>query len=221
LRVALVTAVPVVIPALVKNEFCGVVTLVNVGVMPVTTLVEPGVPLTSPTTPVKVGVTLVTHVAPDAGDTSAVLRLPTVSAARSAWFEADANSANRTAVRRGTMVRFGLVIPRPPESALVLIIAQTVWQIRVKRIDCRAFGRLVVAVVKPQHHILPMCTQASTSAPWPRHGARRSSFHLKQRSPGIFHEPDGTDSADEREGAQSCHGAARGMARTKETRAPT
>ena len=136
------TALPVVTPALVKNEFCGVVTLVNVGVMPVTTPVEPGVPLTSPTTPVKVGVTLVTHVAPDAGDTSAVLRLPTVSAARSAWFEADANSANRTAVRRGTMVRFGLLIPRPPESALVLIIAQTVWQIRVKRIDCRAFGRL-------------------------------------------------------------------------------
>jgi hypothetical protein len=74
---------------------CAVFTLENVGVMPVTTVVEPGVPLTSPTTLVKVGVTLVTHVAADAEDTSAVLRLPTVSAARSAWFEADANSASR------------------------------------------------------------------------------------------------------------------------------
>jgi hypothetical protein len=90
----------------------------------------------------KVGVTLVTHVAPDAGDTSAVLRLPTVSAARSAWFEADANSASRTPARRGTMVRSDLAIPSPRESAPVLIIAETVWQIRVKRIDRRAFGRI-------------------------------------------------------------------------------
>jgi hypothetical protein len=50
----------------------------------------------------KVDVTPVTQVAADAEDNSAVLRLPTVSAARSVWFEADANSPNRTAARRGT-----------------------------------------------------------------------------------------------------------------------
>jgi hypothetical protein len=37
------TALPVVTPALVKNEFCGVVTLVNVGVTAVTTW-SPGTP---------------------------------------------------------------------------------------------------------------------------------------------------------------------------------
>jgi hypothetical protein len=104
-----VTAVPVVIPALVKNEFCVVVTpvtaLANVGVTDVTT-VWPDVPLTPLMTLAKVGLTLVTHVAAEAEDTSAVLRLPTVTAARSVWFEADANSANRTVGRRGTIVCF-------------------------------------------------------------------------------------------------------------------
>jgi hypothetical protein len=54
----------------------------------------------------KVGLTLVTQVAADAEDNSAVLTPPTVSAARSVWFEADANSASRTADRRGTIVCF-------------------------------------------------------------------------------------------------------------------
>jgi hypothetical protein len=72
-----------------------------VGVTAVTT-VAPGCPLTSFMTLAKVDVTPVTQVAADAEDNSAVLRLPTVSAARSVWFEADANSPNRTAARRGT-----------------------------------------------------------------------------------------------------------------------
>jgi hypothetical protein len=38
----------------------------------------------------KVDVTPVAQVAADAEDNSAALRLPTVSAARSVWFEADA-----------------------------------------------------------------------------------------------------------------------------------
>ena len=91
-----------------------VTALAKAGVTAVTT-VAPGCPLTSLTALAKVGLTLVTHVAADAEDTSAVLRLPTVSAARSVWCEADANSANRTAGRRGTIVCFRLVIPRPPE----------------------------------------------------------------------------------------------------------
>src|SRR5262245_23638398 len=91
---------------------CVVVTVANVGVTDVTTVV-PATPVTPLITGANVGVTLVTHVAADAEDTSAVLRLPTVSAARSVWFEADANSANRTAARRGTMVCFCLAI-RPP-----------------------------------------------------------------------------------------------------------
>jgi hypothetical protein len=83
-----------------------VVTLANVGVTAPTTV--PGVPLTLFTV-TKFGVTLVTHVAADAEDTSAVLRLPTVNVARSVWFEADANSAN-SAARRVAIVCFGLVI---------------------------------------------------------------------------------------------------------------
>src|SRR6516165_5719977 len=91
-----------------------VTALAKAGVTAVTT-VAPGCPLTSLTALAKVGLTLVTHVAADAEDDSAALRLPTVSAARSVWCEADANSANRTAGRRGTIVCFRLVIPRPPE----------------------------------------------------------------------------------------------------------
>jgi hypothetical protein len=95
-----------------------VTALENVGVTADTTVV-PGAPLTPLTTLAKVGLTLVTHVAADAEDTIAVLRLPTVSAARSVWLEADANSANRTAGRRGTIVCFCLAIRPPYESGLV------------------------------------------------------------------------------------------------------
>jgi hypothetical protein len=102
-----------VTPALVKTELVVGVRVANVGVTAVTTLSLPGVPATSPTTVVMVGVTLVTHVAADAEDTSAVLRLPTVNKTRIVWFEADANSASRTAARRGTMLPLGLVIPAP------------------------------------------------------------------------------------------------------------
>ena len=73
------------------------------------------VPGVMPVTVPVVEVTPVTHVAAEAEDNSPALRLPTVSAERSVWFEADDNSANRTAARRGTIVCFGLVIPRPPE----------------------------------------------------------------------------------------------------------
>jgi len=92
-----------------------VTALLNVGVTDVTT-VWPAAPVTSPMTLAKVGLTLVTHVAAEAEDNGAVLRLPTVSAARSVWFEADANSANITAARRGTIVCFGLVIPALPKT---------------------------------------------------------------------------------------------------------
>jgi hypothetical protein len=109
-----VIAVPVVFglrAALVKNGTAPVVTPFTAGaiVTPVTT-VPPGCPLMSFTALAKVWFTPVTHVSADAEDTSAVLRLPTVSAARSVWFEADANSASRTAARRGIMVRFRLAI---------------------------------------------------------------------------------------------------------------
>src|SRR5262249_10740971 len=97
-----------------------------VGVTDVTT-VSPGVPLTPLTTLAKVGLTLVTHVAADAEDNSPTLRLPTVptvTAARSVWFEADANSANRTPARRGIMVCFDLAITPPlmsPGLALSIV----------------------------------------------------------------------------------------------------
>jgi hypothetical protein len=100
-----------------------------VGVMPVTTVVLPGVPLMPVTALAKVGLTLVTHVAADAEDTSAVLRLPTVSAARRDWFEADANSASKTAARRGTVVRFGLVIPAPHERRLPLSMLKCIAEL--------------------------------------------------------------------------------------------
>ena len=98
-----------------------VTALENVGVTAVTT-VAPGCPVTPLMTLAKVDVTPVTHVAADAEDNSPALRLPTVSAARSVWFEADANSANRTAGRRGTIVCFGLVIRSPftPSGSLDL-----------------------------------------------------------------------------------------------------
>ena len=91
-----------------------VTALAKVGDTAVTTVV-PDCPLTPFMALAKVAVVPVTHVAAEAEDDSAALRLPTVSAARSVWFEADANSANTTAARRGTIVCFGLVIPRPPE----------------------------------------------------------------------------------------------------------
>lgn len=103
-----------------------VTALVNVGVTAVTT-VAPGCPVTPLMTLAKVDVTPVTQVAADADDNSGALKLPTVSAARSVWLEADAN--NRTAARRGNIMRLRLVIPAPPESGLALNhIAQTVWQ---------------------------------------------------------------------------------------------
>src|SRR5262245_50537401 len=94
---------------------------------------------------VNVGLTLVTHVAADAEDTSAVLRLPTVSAARSVWFEADANSANRTAGRRGIIVCFCLDIRPPwtcPEYCRNCLAAPCQ--------NAFAFGRIFGAVVRVQ-----------------------------------------------------------------------
>jgi hypothetical protein len=96
-----------------------VTALENVGVTAVAT-VMPGAPVTPLTTLAKVELTPVTHVSAEAEDNSAVLRLPTLSAARSVWFEADANSANRTAARRGTIVCFGLAIPPHPLTSLDL-----------------------------------------------------------------------------------------------------
>jgi hypothetical protein len=125
LRVALVTAVPVTGLRAAPVSTVPVVTPFTaeaiVGVTDVTT-VPPGVPLTPLMTLAKVGLTLVTHVAAEAEDNSPALRpptVPTVSAARSVWFEADANSANRTAGRRGTIVCFGLAI-RPLLTSLEL-----------------------------------------------------------------------------------------------------
>jgi hypothetical protein len=89
-----------------------VTALAKVGDTAVTTVV-PDCPLTPFMTLAKVAVVPVTHVAAETEDNSPALRLPTVSAARSVWFEADANSVNRTADRRGTIVCFGLVIPAP------------------------------------------------------------------------------------------------------------
>src|SRR5262249_38476508 len=111
----------------------------------------------------KVDVTPVTQVAADAGDTSAVLRLPTVSAARSVWFEADANSASRTAARRGTIVCFGLAIRPPlwtcPEHCRNCLAGL-----------CKTRGltvhsvEFIVAVVRVQQSGLPGRTQARTSS---------------------------------------------------------
>ena len=132
--VTAVTAVPVCPPmpfitfvdvvlrlAPVRNDpgvVCTPVTaLENVGVTADTT-VMPGAPLTPLTTLAKVEVTPVTHVAAEAEDNSPALRLPTVSAERSVWFEADDNSANRTAARRGIIMCFGLAICPPYESGL-------------------------------------------------------------------------------------------------------
>ena len=132
--VTAVTAVPVcpltpfttlvdVVPRLapVRNDpgvVCTPVTaLAKVGDTAVTTVV-PGVPLTPLTTLAKVEVTPVTHVAAEAEDNSPALRLPTVSAERSVWFEADDNSANRTAARRGIIMCFGLAICPSYKSGL-------------------------------------------------------------------------------------------------------
>jgi hypothetical protein len=154
--VTLVTAVPVVgvtlvtadpevavkVVPLVKNGTAPglAVTFVKaaaiVGVTDVTT-VWPGVPLTPLTTLAKVAVTPVTHVAAEAEDKSPTLRLPTVptvSAARSVWFEADDNNANRTAARRGFIMCVGLAIC-PHGSGLVLRIAETLWQNFAKGMD--------------------------------------------------------------------------------------
>src|SRR5262245_35043241 len=83
--VTLVTAVPVVPPALVKNEFCVVCTpvtaLANVGVTPVTTVV-PGWPVMLLTALAKVGLTPVTHVSAEAEANSAALRLTRLTANR-------------------------------------------------------------------------------------------------------------------------------------------
>jgi hypothetical protein len=110
-----VIAVPVVPglrAALVKNGTALGVTPFTaeaiVGATSVTTVV-PCCPLTPFTTLAKVWFTPVTHVSAEAEANSAALRLPTVSAARSVRLEADANSANRTAGRRGPS-RF----PTPP-----------------------------------------------------------------------------------------------------------
>jgi hypothetical protein len=80
-----VTAVPVVIPALVKNEFCVVCTpvtaLANVGVTPVTTVV-PAWPVMPLTALAKVGLTPVTHVSAEAEANSAALRLTRLTVSR-------------------------------------------------------------------------------------------------------------------------------------------
>ena len=100
----------------VKTDVVPVVTPVKaaaiVGVTDVTTVV-PGCPVAPFMTLAKVAVVPVTHVAAEAEDDSPALRLPTVSAARSVWFEADANSANRTAARRAFIMCVGLAISPP------------------------------------------------------------------------------------------------------------
>jgi hypothetical protein len=111
-----------------------------VGVTDVTTVV-PGVPLTPLTTLAKVELTPVTHVSAEAEDNSPALRLPTVSAARSVWFEADDNSANRTAARRGFIMCVGLAIYPPYESGLALRIAETLWQNFAKGMDYNPYIR--------------------------------------------------------------------------------
>lgn len=159
--VTAVTAVPVcpltpfttlvdVVPRLapVRNDpgvVCTPVTaLANVGDTAVTTVV-PGVPLTPLTTLVEVWLTPVRHVSAEAEASTPPLRPPTVSAARSVWFEADDNSANRTAARRGIIMCFGLAI-RPPTS---LDFAETVWQNLAKGMDYnRAFGRICCGCCK-------------------------------------------------------------------------
>src|SRR5262249_9927493 len=78
------------------------------GVTPVTGVV-PGPPPTPFRKWARVAVPPVTHVVAEAEENGGALRLPTVSAERSVCFEADANSAKRTAGRRGTIVCFGLV----------------------------------------------------------------------------------------------------------------
>jgi hypothetical protein len=73
------------IPVLVKNEFCVVVTpvtaLANVGFTSVTT-VAPGCPLTSLTALAKAGLTPVTHVSAEAEANSAAFKLATLAASR-------------------------------------------------------------------------------------------------------------------------------------------
>ena len=116
--VTAVTAVPVCPLRNDPGVVCTPVTaLAKVGDTAVTTVV-PGVPLTPLTTLAKVEVTPVTHVAAEAEDNSPALRLPTVSAERSVWFEADDNSANRTAARRGIIMCFGLAICPSYKSGL-------------------------------------------------------------------------------------------------------
>jgi hypothetical protein len=148
--VTLATADPLVVAKvvpLVKNDACPglAVTPVKaaaiVGVTDVTTVV-PGVPLTPLTTLAEVEVTPVTHVSAEAEDNSPALRLPTVSAARSVWFEADDNSANRTAARRGIIICVGLAIC-PLRVWTSLRIAESLWQNFAKGIlTTRAFGRI-------------------------------------------------------------------------------
>jgi hypothetical protein len=130
-----------------------VTALENVGVTADTT-VMPGAPLTPLTTLVKPVFTSVTHVAAEAEDNSPALRLPTVSAARSVWFEADANSANRTVGRRGTIVCFGLAIPRPYKSGLALVVelfGRTLQNVGYNRAYSQLFGleQLVVCAFAP------------------------------------------------------------------------
>jgi hypothetical protein len=136
-----------------------------VGVTDVTTVV-PGVPLTPLTTLAKVELTPVTHVSAEAEDNSPALRLPTVSAERSVWFEADDNSANRTAARRRIIMCFGLAI-RPPLTSLDF--AETVWQNLAKGMDYNVHSvEFVVAVVRMQQSGLPGRTLARTR----KHGTK-------------------------------------------------
>jgi hypothetical protein len=180
--VTAVTAVPVcpltpfttlvdVVPRLapVRNDpgvVCTPVTaLAKVGDTAVTTVV-PGVPLTPLTTLAKVEVTPVTHVAAEAEDNSPALRLPTVSAERSVWFEADDNSANRTAARRGIIMCFGLAI-LPPLRVWTLqkLFGKTLQKAWITTVHSVEF---VVAVVRKQQSGLPGRTLARTR----KHGTK-------------------------------------------------
>jgi hypothetical protein len=141
-----------------------VTALENVGVTADTT-VMPGAPLTPLTTLAKVGLTPVIQVAAEAEDNSPALRLPKVSAARSVWFEVDANSANTATARRGTIVCFGSAIRPAPYYDSDLPIAELFGRTFSKRVnyDC-AFGEFVVTVVRGQQSGLSGRTRSTTGS---------------------------------------------------------
>jgi hypothetical protein len=172
----LVTAVPVAIPVPLRNEFCVVVTLANVGVTAVTTSV-PGNPLTPVTTLVKVGVTLVTHVAAEAEDISAALKLPTETAARSVWFGPDSNIASDQVVALRSTTDALILPPIRSRSGLA-------------RLDCsdssakiqKLFGRNVLALLSsliPSIFFVTCCKSATSDNRPPASGSPERQFFYR------------------------------------------